>query len=133
MTQRSSGHFFATCVAVLGLALAVGADVVRAQEQPDVIQADRFTTTYWSQIRPDRNYLNGCVTGYRAFQFDQTGYFIFDRRIHGSWRLDQLGNLILRTRDGTRIRLIFDKQQTLMPSATIAFLKREERFQECRD
>ncbi len=104
-----------------------------AQPADEDTHADRFTNRYWSQSRPDRNYLNGCVTGYRAFMFSDNGYFVFDRRIHGSWRLDQLNNLILRTRDGVRIRLIFDQQQTLSPSANVAFLRRDERFQECRD
>lgn len=91
----------------------------------------RFTGKYWAQIRPDRAYLNGCVTGYRAFQFADSGYFIFDRKIHGSWRVDRFDNLILRTREGKRIRLVYDHQQTLMPTENGAFLRRDQRFQAC--
>lgn len=134
MTQGPICHGFviAGVIVLSTLYLTLGnAHAQRVDE--DGGNASRFTGKYWSQIRPDRAYLNGCVTGYRAFQFADSGYFIFDRKVHGSWRVDRFDNLILRTRDGQRIRLIFDKQNTLIPSQNGTFLRRDQRFQECQE
>lgn len=69
------------------------------------LMPEGFTQHNWTQIRPDFGYLNGCTTGYRAFSFGRDSYFIFNRNIHGSWRITPQGNLILRTKNGQRIIL----------------------------
>lgn len=127
--------FLGRAIASLGRACCVlvllGASPAVAQRADDAVGSDRFTQRNWSQIRPNRDYLNGCVTGYRAFTFSQTGHFVFNRKVHGSWRVDPFGNLILRARDGTRIKLVFDRQRGLAPTQDSALLQRQERFQEC--
>ena len=96
---------------------------------------DRFTQHNWSQIVPNHDYLEGCVTAYRAFQFNQLGYFIFDRTIHGTWRVDSRGNLVLKTRDGKRFTLIYDGRDTLISphSNSLPFLGPIDRYRECRE
>lgn len=122
---------------VLGFAccalLLLGGSQARAQRAEDAVGSDRFTQRSWSQIRPNRDYLNGCVTGYRAFSFSRTGHFVFNRKVHGSWRVDPFGNLILRARDGTPMKLVFDRQRVLSPTQDSALLRRQERYQECPD
>ena len=101
----------------------------------DLVLPDRFTQHNWSQIVPNHDYLEGCVTAYRAFQFNPLGYFIFDRRIHGTWRVDSRGNLVLQTRDGIRFTLIYDGHDTLISphSNKIKFLGPIDRYRECRE
>jgi hypothetical protein len=120
-------------LAALGLAPAAG----RAQEKepargldPGVDAVARFTKARWSMITPDKDYEGGCVVGFLAFEFSPTGYFSYNNHIRGSWRIDELGNLKLRTRDGIRFTMIVDGG-TIRPSQTIAFLKRSEVFQRC--
>ena len=83
-------------------------------------------------ILPDKDYEGGCVVGFLAFTFSPTGYFIFNNRIKGSWRLDELGNVKLRTRDGVRFTLILE-DNILRPTANIDFLKRNQRYQKCTE
>jgi len=114
-----------------GALLVLGGSPALAQRSENAVGPDRFTQRYWSQISPNRDYLNGCVTGYQAFSFSQTGYFVFNRKVHGSWRVDPFGNLILRARDGTRLKLLFDRQRGLSPTQDTALLQRRARYQEC--
>jgi hypothetical protein len=79
---------------------------------------DTFTAHYWAQISPNFDYLNGCSTGYRAFIFTADGYFIYNQRVHGAWRIDQQGNLVLRTKQGQVLRLFWDHSKTLTPSTS---------------
>ncbi len=131
MTQRNSCHFLLT-IGLAGLIWGGQAEAQRADDD-DGGHVDRFTNSYWSQSRPDQAYLSGCVTGYRAFQFSNTGYFVFDRRIRGTWRVDRFDNLILKTRDGISFKLFFDHGRTLTPNANNAIVRRDQRFQECRE
>jgi hypothetical protein len=89
-----------------------------------------FTATRWSMIRPNRDFEGGCVVGFLAFQFSQTGYFVFSNRIRGSWRIDELGNLKLRTRDGIVFTLIVEGT-TLRPTINLPFLRRTDLYQRC--
>lgn len=90
----------------------------------------RFTEALWSQNYPDRDYLRGCTDGFLAFEFSPTGYFIFDNRLNGSWRQDELGNLVLRTRDGRRFRLVVDGDSLRLPQDQ-AIGRRGTQFQKC--
>ena len=90
----------------------------------------RFSAARWSMIYPDRDFEGGCIVGYRAFTFSPTGYFIFDNHIRGSWRIDELGNLKLRTRDGLRFTLIVEGN-TLRPNRDLPFIRRTSLFQRC--
>lgn len=101
-----------------------------AQIDPNTDLVRKFTQTRWSQIIPDKDYEGGCVVGFLAFSFSPTGYFVFNNRIRGSWRVDELGNLKLRTRDGVLFTMIVDGT-TIRPSRTIDFLKRTNIFQRC--
>jgi hypothetical protein len=117
------------------VALGVSAaDETRAQPRGLVdVNTDamvRFTGPRWSQIRPDRDFNGGCVIGFLAFQFSPTGYFVFNNRIRGSWRLDELGNLKLRTKDGVTFTLIVEGD-LLRPTRNLPFMKRTFQYQRC--
>ena len=116
-----------TCCLVL-------ASAARADEPADIDPGadymQRFTATRWSMIVPDKDYEGGCVVGFLAFSFSPTGYFIYNNKIRGSWRLDELGNLKLRTRDGVRITMLVEGN-TIRPSQTILSLTRANVFQRC--
>jgi hypothetical protein len=90
----------------------------------------RFTGPRWAMIRPPRDFEGGCVVGFLAFQFSPTGYFVYNNRIRGSWRIDELGNLKMRARDGTVFSLIVDGN-TLRSPRTLPFIKRTDLFQRC--
>ena len=81
-------------------------------------------------IRPARDYEGGCVVGFLAFQFSPTGYFVFNNRIRGSWRIDEIGNLKLRTRDGILFTLLVEGS-TLRSTGNLPFMKRTDLFQRC--
>ena len=70
------------------------------------------------------------MVGFLAFSFSPTGYFVFNNKIRGSWRFDELGNLKLRTRDGVRITMLVEGK-TIRPSQTIGFLTRANVFERC--
>jgi hypothetical protein len=126
-------------VSLAGCALALVLSVLphaRADEPLDIDpNADfikRFTGPRWSMIVPDKDYEGGCVVGFLAFAFSPTGYFTFNNKIRGSWRLDELGNLKLRTRDGLLFTMLVDGQ-TMRSSKTIQFLSRTMIFQRCSE
>lgn len=116
---------------VLGLCAP---DAVHAQarglEDVNTDAMTRFTGPRWSQVRPDKDFNGGCVIGFLAFQFSPTGYFVFNNRIRGSWRLDELGNIKLRTKDGIVFTLIVEGD-TLRPTRNLAFMKRTYLYQRC--
>ncbi len=92
--------------------------------------AARFNGGYWAQIYPNRDFERGCVIGYLAFEFSPTGYFIFNRKTTGSWRIDELGNLKLRTRDGASITLTVSND-LLRPASDLGLIKRANLYQKC--
>lgn len=115
------------------IALAQLTAPARAQDvsaDPLTLELTRFTTARWSMISPDKDFEGGCVVGFLAFEFSPTGYFTYNNRIRGSWRIDELGNLKLVTRDGQRVTLLVEGD-TLRPSRNFAFLKRAELYQKC--
>jgi len=85
------------------------------QEAEGNADRDRFTQHKWAQIRPDFGYLNSCETGYRAFDFDRDGNFLFNRNVRGTWRVSPQGNLLLRTRVGQTFTLFYGGGPTLSP------------------
>jgi hypothetical protein len=91
-------------LAAVLLLLASLSQAQTEQENP-AVTSNRLTQRNWSQIRPNFGYLNGCTTGYRSFYFDQDGYFVFNRNVHGTWRLTPQGSLILRTKSGQTLSL----------------------------
>lgn len=113
-------------------ALALACAHARAEEgmDPNADYIKRFTATRWSMIIPDKDFEGGCVVGFLAFAFSPTGYFSFNNKIRGSWRVDELGNLKLRTRDGILFTMLVDGQQ-MRPSKTIQFLSRTQIFERC--
>jgi hypothetical protein len=142
--RNCRSHWLKPWAIILLFVLTLPAHAQQDEDQ-GVVHRDVFTKHYWSQIQPNYFYLNGCSTGYRAFLFNDTGYFLFDNRVHGSWRVDQLGNLRLRTTDGRELRLYYDKVTSLVPivptneltsqpansaSGTFYF-RRTDVFQEC--
>jgi hypothetical protein len=68
--------------------------------------------------------------GFLAFEFNATGYFSYNNHLRGAWRIDELGNLKLRTRDGLRFTLLVDGN-TIRPSQDIGPLRRGYVFQRC--
>jgi len=99
-----------------------------ARQSPDV--AARFVGL-WSQSRPPRDFEGGCVVGYLTFKFEASGYFIFNNRERGTWWVDELGNVVLRTRDGLRLTLYFDGGSTLRPSQDTRFTRRTYEYTRC--
>ena len=118
-------------VVVLGLCAPDGVHgQARGLEDVNVDAMQRFTGPRWSQIRPDRDFNGGCVIGFLAFQFSPTGYFVFNNHVRGSWRVDEIGNLKLRTRDGVVFTLIVEGD-TLRPTRNLPFMKRTFMYQRC--
>lgn len=120
------------CIALLTL----GFHPTRAADNNTETVREHMTKHFWSQIYPNLNYLNGCLTGYRAFVFSPNGYFIFNQRIHGNWRIDWQGNLVLKTQNGQNFRLYRGGPDTLRPANStriVSFLARNQVFKECKD
>jgi len=92
----------------------------------DVSAPDRFILHNWAQIRPDFAYLNGCATGYRAFSFSRDGYFVFNRNVHGVWRVTDQSNLILRTKNGQTITLFIANSTLTYASRNVAQVPQTE-------
>jgi len=128
-------RLFAVALAACAAA-AASPDRAAAQTAPPIDPAatatSKFTGARWSLISPDKDFEGGCVVGFLAWEFSETGYFSYNNRIRGSWRIDELGNLKLRTRDGVRFTLLVEGT-TLRPSRNFAFLRRAELYQRCSE
>jgi hypothetical protein len=120
--------------AALGVApLAAPLAAYTQEPRPNDPAADnvsRFTKARWSMISPDKDYEGGCLVGFLAFEFSATGYFSFNNHLRGAWRIDELGNIKLRTRDGVRFTLVVDGS-TMRPTSDVPPLKRSQVFQRC--
>ena len=90
----------------------------------------RFTGPAWSLVYPDRDYQGGCVIGFLSFRFSPTGYFVYNNRMRGSWRVDEMGNLLLRTKDGLKFTLVVEGN-TLHPVENLPFARKFYQFQRC--
>jgi hypothetical protein len=90
-----------------------------------------LANTVWAMVLPERDFAGGCVVGFLAFKFQPTGYFIYNNRVSGWWRLDTVtGNIRMRTREGHRFMLAMDGDSLRVPQNT-PFLKRGNVFQKC--
>jgi hypothetical protein len=90
----------------------------------------RFTGPAWSLVFPDRDFQGGCVIGFLSFRFSPTGYFVYNNRMRGSWRVDEMGNLLLRTKEGLKFTLIVEGT-TLRPVENLPFARKFYQFQRC--
>jgi len=131
MITRAKAWLLSAALGAVPLAapLALNAQESRPTD-PSADNVARFTKARWSMISPDKDYEGGCVVGFLAFEFSATGYFSFNNHIRGAWRIDELGNLKLRTRDGVLFTLVVDGT-TMRPTADIPPLKRSQVFQRC--
>jgi hypothetical protein len=103
----------AAAAIVVGLTFVDGSPLAQQSAGQDNTNVDinTFTKYYWSQIVPNYSYLNGCVNGYRAFIFTPDGYFVFDGKVHGSWRLTTNNLLRVQTKaSGNRPSQILELQ-----------------------
>jgi hypothetical protein len=120
------------CVWLFGSLMWMG--VADAQQSgpldPGADAMNRFVGPRWSMIRPPKDFDGGCVIGFYAFQFSSTGYFVFNNHVRGSWRVDEIGNLRLRTRDGLTFILIVEGN-IIRPARNLPFAKRTWQFQRC--
>jgi hypothetical protein len=92
--------------------------------------ATRFSGSYWSQVYPKRDFDRGCAVGFLSFDFQPTGYFIFNRKVAGSWQVDELGNLKLRTKQGEVLKLVVHAE-TLEATSDLGLVKRAYLYQKC--
>jgi hypothetical protein len=113
--------------------LAIGADRGRAQDKRggDLDPRAEFAGTRWYLTIAEREAAEDCDSGYMTFYFDKTGYFMFNRRMRGSWRIDELGNIRLRTRDGLNLILLV-QEEALAPASNAGFMRRRDVYKRCR-
>ncbi len=123
--------------AVLGacLVLARWTTPVGGQELDDgPLQplAVKLVGTRWALIQPERDYQGGCDVGFLAFRFIADGYFIYNNRLVGTWRVDNAGTLKLRTRAGVQLTLSVDGD-TMRPlqNYPLPFMRRLNVYQRC--
>ncbi len=103
-------------------------------EDEDVLRSmtEKLEDTRWAQSYPPRDYEGSCDVGFLAFTFRPNGFFIYNNRIAGSWRIDGLGYLRLRTRTGDIITMMIN-DDTIRPlrNYTSPAMHRTDVFQRC--
>jgi hypothetical protein len=87
--------------------------VLAATLEGRIAGPERFIGHLWSQARPNLDYQYGCDTGWHSFSFREGGYFVYDGKVTGSWWIDHLGNIGVRTTAGERLLLFYDMHQEL--------------------
>ena len=100
-------------IAACGVTLVVPVAASAPTLEGRVAGPERFIGHLWSQARPNLDYQYGCDTGWHSFSFREGGYFVYDGKISGSWWIDHLGNVDVRTAAGERLVLFYDKHQDL--------------------
>jgi hypothetical protein len=122
---RIWGPCLRNACAAAGLMLVVVAGRGLAQsttQNPDqgTIDESQFIGENWVQTYPDYSYLDGCHTGYRAFTFTADHYFVFNLKVHGSWRVSSIGNTldltVLSGPTPSVLQLIYNNGSTLRPN-----------------
>lgn len=89
-----------------------------------------FANTRWAMQVEGIELNDECVVGFWTFVFSATGYFTYNNRVRGSWRVDELGNLRLKTREGLKFTL-FVEGTVLRPAANLGFVLRRQTFRRC--
>ena len=114
---------------LVGCLLALGA---RAQvvDEPKPPGTEVYANSRWVLQRPGQDPTDGCVGGFFSFQFSPTGYFVYNNKIRGSWVVDGLGNIRLKTSTGQMLKLIV-AGNTLRPPGNIGFLLKKNVFERC--
>ena len=129
--RRSLARLLAACATVALLPATIQGQTQASTTNSDAASnSARFSGGYWSQIYPNRDYDRGCAIGFLAFEFTPDGYFIFDRKVTGSWQVDEIGNLKLRTKQGEVLKLIVHSD-TLQASTDLGLIKRADLYQKC--
>jgi hypothetical protein len=98
--------------------------------QAPASEASRMSGAYWAQIYPNRDFDRGCAIGFLSFDFQPGGYFIFDRKVTGSWQIDVIGNIKLRTKQGEVLKLIVNGD-TLQATTDLGLVKRADLYRKC--
>jgi hypothetical protein len=112
-----------------GWLLAQGA---QAQVAPDPAPpgTETYANTRWSLKRVDQDPTDACVGGFFTFQFSPTGYFVYNNHIRGSWRVDGLGNIRLKTSKG-QLLMLLASGSTLRAPGNVGFLLKKNVFERC--
>ncbi len=119
----------------LGLVVALSSSAL-AQDQKLDVQLDdpelsELANTVWAMTLPERDFAGGCVVGYLAFKFQPNGYFIYNNRISGWWRLDTATNRVrMRTKEGKTFFLA-KEGNTMRSAQNLPFLRRGNEFTKC--
>lgn len=92
--------------------------------------AEAYANSRWVLQRPDQDPTDACVGGFFSFQFSATGYFVYNNRYRGSWRVDTQGNLRLKTSKGQQL-LLLANGNTLRAAANAGFLQKRNVFDRC--
>jgi hypothetical protein len=132
LPRRSSRAALTYVVCALVVWFSAPWSSVRAQllDEARPTGAQNYANTRWVLQRPDQNPTDACVGGFFSFLFSETGYFVYNNRIRGSWRVDQLGNLRLKTHNGPNV-LLLANGNTLRPVANAGFVLKRNIFQRC--
>jgi hypothetical protein len=91
---------------------------------------EQYANTRWVLQRPDQDPTDACVGGFFSFQFSATGYFVYNNRFRGSWRVDTQGNLRLKTSKGQML-LLLANGTTLRAAGNAGFLLKKNVFERC--
>jgi hypothetical protein len=128
---ESAGCLAATLVAVLCLLVSWSLPA-RAQllDEPQAPGSEKYANSRWVLQRPDQDPTDACVGGFFSFQFSATGYFVYNNRHRGSWRVDTQGNLRLKTSKGQQL-LLLATGATLRAAGNAGFLSKKNVFERC--
>lgn len=119
-------------LALLLAAAALGSPTAGAQllEGAKVAGTEAYANTRWVLHRPDQDPTDACVGGFFTFQFSATGYFVYNNRHRGSWRVDPQGNIRLKTSKGQMLLLLVTGT-TMRSVANAGFLLKKNVFERC--
>jgi hypothetical protein len=112
-----------------GWLMAQGAQA-QVVEDPKPPGTEVYASTRWVLQRPGQDPTDACVGGFFTFQFSPTGYFVYNNHIRGSWRVDGLGNIRLKTSKGQLLMLLANGS-TLRAPGNVGFLLKKNVFERC--
>lgn len=99
-------------------------------DEPQAPGSEKYANSRWVLQRPDQDPTDACVGGFFSFQFSPTGYFVYNNRYRGSWRVDSQGNVRLRTSKGQML-LLLANGATLRAAGNGGFLLKKNVFERC--